>query len=74
MAIDKIIPDEVAIQNVKRDYPNASDAEKYRLAQTDTMIRLFKVSSLKELEEMAGSPGWDAVIEKHNAKMKEKEQ
>ena len=57
---------------MERDHPNASDAEKYRLAQADTLMRLFKVSSLQELEKMAGSPGSDAVIEKHNAELKNK--
>jgi hypothetical protein len=74
MEKEKIIPDETAVWSIEQDYPNADAAEKYRLAQTDTLIRLFKVNSLEELEEMADTPGltaMDAVIEKHNAKMKE---
>ncbi len=71
---EKITPDEKAYRNVERNYPNADDAEKYRLAQSDTLIRLFKVSSLEELEELAGSPGFNAVIEEHNAKIKEEEE
>ena len=70
MKKERIIPDETALRNIERDYPNADAQEKYRLAQTDTLIRLFKVNSLEELEEMS----WDvvdAVIERHNAKMKE---
>jgi len=74
MEKEKIIPDETATRNIERDYPNADAAEKYRLAQADTLIRLFKVNSLEELEERADTPGLealDAVIEKHNAKMRE---
>ena len=67
-----IIPDETAIRNVERDYPDASAAEKERLVQADTLMRLFKANSLEELEEMAGSSGFDTVIEQHNAKMKER--
>ncbi len=77
MEKEKIIPDETATQTIERDYPKADAAEKYRLAQGDTLIRLFKVNSLEEIEEMADTPGLeavDAVIEKHNAKMREKEE
>jgi hypothetical protein len=74
MGKEKIIPDETAVRNIARNYPNADAAEKYRLAQGDTLLRLFKVNSLEELEKMVDTPGLaavDAVIEKHNAKMKE---
>lgn len=36
-----IEPDDQAYRNVERDYPNKTDAEKYQLAQADTMIRQF---------------------------------
>ncbi len=34
-----IVPDQQALLNVERDHPNASNAEKFRLAQVDTLIR-----------------------------------
>lgn len=70
---EKIIPDEMAYRNVERDYPKADEAEKYHLAQADTLVRLCKATSLEELNEMANTPGFDSVIEKHNAKIKEEE-
>ena len=74
MEKEKIIPDETATGNIERDYPKADATEKYRLAQGDTLIRLFKVNGVEDLEEQADTPGLeavDAVIERHNAKMRE---
>jgi hypothetical protein len=33
------IPDDQALREVDRDHPNASDAEKYRLAQAVMLLR-----------------------------------
>jgi len=38
--MEPIEPDEEAYRNVEHDYPNEPPAEKYRLAQADTLIRL----------------------------------
>jgi putative NADPH-quinone reductase len=35
---EKILPDRKALKNVEREYPTAPPAEKYRLAQADTLI------------------------------------
>jgi hypothetical protein len=40
---EPIIPDNEALERAARDYPDKSDAEKYRLAQADTLIRLASV-------------------------------
>jgi DNA gyrase inhibitor GyrI len=36
---NRIVPDQQAFLNVERDHPKASDAEKFRLAQADTLLR-----------------------------------
>jgi hypothetical protein len=42
LKIETIKPDDKAFQNVERDYPNKSAAEKHRLAQADTLLRLYR--------------------------------
>jgi hypothetical protein len=37
----RVRPSAEAIQSVKKAYPTKSDAEKYRLAQAQTLIDLF---------------------------------
>ncbi len=49
----KIIPDRKAIERVEREHPNKPAAEKYRLAQADTLLRLSKAESMEELNRMA---------------------
>jgi hypothetical protein len=44
--MEQIIPDDQSFKNVERDNPKASDAEKYRLMQADTLLRLTKAESM----------------------------
>jgi hypothetical protein len=46
-AMEPIIPDQQALRLVVRQ--DLSDAEKYRLAQADTLMRLIKANSIEEL-------------------------
>ena len=48
--IEPIIPDQQALRLVVRQ--DLSDAEKYRLAQADTLMRLIKADSIEEAERM----------------------
>lgn len=38
----KIQPSEIAIQNTVRDFPDKSDADKWRLAQSETLMELVR--------------------------------
>jgi hypothetical protein len=67
---EPIIPDNEALERVARDYPDKSDAEKYRLAQADTLIRLAKAKDMDELNRMSDSGLIDKLIEDHNARMR----
>lgn len=40
----KIKPSKAALHSVERQYPNASDAERYRLAQATELIRAVRSS------------------------------
>jgi hypothetical protein len=48
--MEPIIPDQQALRLVVRQ--DLSDAEKYRLAQADTLMRLIKADSIEEAERM----------------------
>ena len=67
---EQIIPDNEAIERVTRDHPDKPDAEKYRLSQADTLVRLTKAKNLDELEQMAQSGLVDQLIKDHNARMR----
>ena len=44
---EQVIPDEQSYLNVERDYADESDAEKYRVAQADVLLRLAKAPTWK---------------------------
>jgi hypothetical protein len=67
---EQIVPDKASFKNVKRDYPNKSDAEKWRLMEADTLLRLLKANSMEELESMADSEPIQQLIREHNEKMR----
>lgn len=69
---EPIIPDRLAFQNVEREYPNRSDAEKYRLAQADTILRLTGARDIAELNRMAVSGTVAELVRKHNEKMRQR--
>ena len=48
-----------------------SDAEKYRLAQADTLMRLVKADSIEELERMLPDASIQQLVQEHNQKMRE---
>ena len=48
--MEPIIPDQQALRLVVRQ--DLSDAEKYSLAQADTLMRLIKADSIEEAERM----------------------
>jgi hypothetical protein len=54
---EQVIPDKQSLLNVERDCAGKSDAEKYRLAQADTLLRLARARNMEELERMAESAG-----------------
>ena len=53
---DQPIPPQI-IQKINKDYPDKSDAEKYRLCQAEVLIEMFKADngtapkSMKEMED-----------------------
>lgn len=59
-----------------KKYPGSSNetdsalAEKYRLAQADTLLRITKAESMEELERMLGDPSVRQLIQEHNRKMR----
>ncbi len=67
--MEQIIPDEQALKLVVRQ--DLSDAEKYRLAQADTMMRLVKADSIEELERMLPDASIQQLIQEHNKKMRD---
>ena len=64
-----VIPDDEAFENVRRDYPDRSAAEKYQLAQADTLLRLTKAEDMDELNRMAELGLVDQLVEMHNQRM-----
>jgi hypothetical protein len=68
--MQKVIPDDAALEKVEREHPTKSDGEKWRLAQADTLLRLAKAKDMDELHRMAKAGLLDSLIEEHNAKRK----
>jgi hypothetical protein len=66
--MEPIIPDQQALRLVVRQ--DLSDAEKYRLAQADTLMRLVKAESIEELERMVPDANIQQLIHEHNEKMR----
>ena len=66
--MEPIIPDEQALKLVVRQ--DLSDAEKYRLAQADTLMRLVKADSIEELERMLPDASIQQLVQEHNQKMR----
>ena len=67
--MEPIIPDEQALKLVV--HQDLSDAEKYRLAQADTLMRLVKADSIEELERMLPDASIQQLVREHNQKMRE---
>ncbi len=66
--MEPIIPDQQALRLVVRqDLP---DAEKYRLAQADTLMRLIKADSIEEAERMLSDASIQQLVQEHNQKMR----
>ena len=66
--MEPIIPDQQALRLVVRQ--DLSDAEKYRLAQADTLMRLIKADSLEEAERMLSDASIQQLVQEHNQKMR----
>jgi hypothetical protein len=67
-AMEPIIPDQQALRLVVRQ--DLSDAEKYRLAQADTLMRLIKADSIEEAERMLSDSSIQQLVQEHNQKMR----
>jgi hypothetical protein len=67
---EQIVPDDESLEYVERECPPAQDAEKYRLAQADTLKRLTQAESIEEVERMLADPSIDQLIREHNQKMR----
>jgi hypothetical protein len=67
---ERIELDDESLEYVERECPSAPDAEKYRLAQADTLMRLTQAESIEELERMLADPSIDQLIREHNRKMR----
>ncbi len=67
---ETVIPDRTAYENVERQYPAKSDAEKYRLAQADTLLRLTGATDIEALNRMAKSGELAEVVRAHNRRMR----
>ena len=65
--MEPIIPDQQALRLVVRQ--DLSDAEKYRLAQADTLMRLIKADSI-EAERMLSDASIQHLVQEHNQKMR----
>jgi hypothetical protein len=68
--MEKIVPDREAILEIEREHPRESPAEKYRLAQAATLIRLTKAESPEELRRMAEVGLLKDLIADHNRKQR----
>jgi hypothetical protein len=66
--MEPIIPDQQALRLVVRQ--DLSDAEKYRLAQADTLRRLIKADSIEEAERMLSDASIQQLVQEHNQKMR----
>jgi hypothetical protein len=66
--MEPIIPDQQALRLVVRQ--DLSDAEKYRLAQADTLMRLIKADSIEEAERMLSDGSIQQLVQEHNQKMR----
>ena len=66
--MEPIIPDQQALRLVVRQ--DLSDAEKYRLAQADTLMRLIKADSIQEVERMLSDTSIQQLVQEHNQKMR----
>ncbi len=66
--MEPIIPDQQALRLVVRQ--DLSDAEKYRLAQADTLMRLIKADSSEEAERMLSDASIQQLVQEHNQKMR----
>jgi hypothetical protein len=66
--MEPIIPDQQALRLVVRQ--DLSDAEKYRLAQADTLTRLIKADSIEEAERMLSDASIQQLVREHNHKMR----
>ena len=66
--MEPIIPDQQALRLVVRQ--DLSDAEKYRLAQADTLMRLIKADSIEEAERMLSDASIQQLVQEHNQKMR----
>ena len=66
--MEPIIPDQQALRLVVRQ--DLSDAEKYRLAQADTLMRLIKADSIEEAEGMLSDASIQQLVQEHNQKMR----
>jgi hypothetical protein len=66
--MSQIIPDREAIDRIEREHPDKPDAEKYRLAQADTLLRLAKAESMDELNRMGEAGLLDDLIDAQNKK------
>jgi len=66
--MEPIIPDQQALRLVVRQ--DLSDAEKYRLAQADTLMRLIKADSIEEAERMLSDSSIQQLVQEHNQKMR----
>ena len=57
MAERKTVPSPDAVRKIEREYPDESDAEKYRLAQAQQLLHEFErahgrpAGTMKELED-----------------------
>jgi hypothetical protein len=65
-----VIPDRTAYENVERQYPAKTDAEKYRLAQADTLLRLTGATDIDEFNRMAKSGELAILVRAHNRRMR----
>ena len=66
--MEPIIPDQQALRLVVRQ--DLSDAEKYSLAQADTLMRLIKADSIEEAERMPSDASIQHLVQEHNQKMR----
>ena len=67
---ETIIPNDEAITWVEQNYPDLSDAETFRLAQSQTLLRVTGSTTLEEVEQLAENGKLDEIVRDHNRRIK----
>ena len=68
--METVIPDHESVERIDRENATLSPAERYRLAQADTLLRISGADSMVELEDLVECGKLDEIVQAHNRKMR----